>query len=420
MSTDPFAPHWLHGAIAMELAAKQRDRHPYKLPRLHYSQDLSPDACARKTFYGLRFLAEPSAVDQSIRAKVGDEIEKIVLEATRREGKLIEAQVPVKPLRPSAWCWEGTADALVREPDGLYVWEVKSVEQEIAKVVHETGRLDLVRRERHLWQLAAYRHGLAERLGSDLKWRVVLIPLNEGPLVLLTPPLPSRDEIIAREVEVASLMPSDSERAGSGASPPEPERLSLVHNPKKKIRYDIQAACRWCSYRLRCGVDEIAATANHVDSCERAAAKLQKSTPEGDPSASGHNPPREVPGCLAPVESLSGSWTFDDDEPKSVDELLASGHTLVGEDASRVRAAMAVEVEKFEKAKVLEAPAGREVTSVAKTDADIVNDLCDIDHGLTEWEVSFIESVAEQVIDNGRNLTDKQRAIVERILDEKG
>lgn len=49
-------------------------------------------------------------------------------------------------------------------------------------------------------------------------------------------------------------------------------------------------------------------------------------------------------------------------------------------------------------------------------DRGLVEDLCAIESGLTEWEVAFVESVAKQVIDRRRPLTDKQRATGERIL----
>ena len=53
-------------------------------------------------------------------------------------------------------------------------------------------------------------------------------------------------------------------------------------------------------------------------------------------------------------------------------------------------------------------------------DKEIVDRLCAIEDGLSEWEVEFVDSVAKWVNDQKRMLSDKQRAICERILPEKG
>ena len=51
-----------------------------------------------------------------------------------------------------------------------------------------------------------------------------------------------------------------------------------------------------------------------------------------------------------------------------------------------------------------------------KDDLRLVADLCDIDEGLTPWEVGFAESLAKQT-EAGRELSDKQRSIAESILE---
>lgn len=53
-------------------------------------------------------------------------------------------------------------------------------------------------------------------------------------------------------------------------------------------------------------------------------------------------------------------------------------------------------------------------------DKRLVDELCAIEDGLSEWEVEFTESVSRWVIDDRRLLTDKQRATVERILERLG
>lgn len=49
------------------------------------------------------------------------------------------------------------------------------------------------------------------------------------------------------------------------------------------------------------------------------------------------------------------------------------------------------------------------------TDKELTDSLCEIDRGLSDWEVDFVESLAKQVESN-RKLSDKQRTIAERIL----
>ncbi len=49
----------------------------------------------------------------------------------------------------------------------------------------------------------------------------------------------------------------------------------------------------------------------------------------------------------------------------------------------------------------------------------LVDDLLDIDQGLTDWEVNFAESVSRQFDERG-TLSQKQLATVEKILAEKG
>lgn len=55
----------------------------------------------------------------------------------------------------------------------------------------------------------------------------------------------------------------------------------------------------------------------------------------------------------------------------------------------------------------------------ARSDDDLVEALCAIEDGLTEWESDFVQSVSEQFEVKGW-LSEKQRAVCERILEEKG
>lgn len=51
------------------------------------------------------------------------------------------------------------------------------------------------------------------------------------------------------------------------------------------------------------------------------------------------------------------------------------------------------------------------------SDRDLVEELCAIEEGLTEWEVTFVESVTASVL-KGFRLSQKQRATANRILDK--
>ena len=46
---------------------------------------------------------------------------------------------------------------------------------------------------------------------------------------------------------------------------------------------------------------------------------------------------------------------------------------------------------------------------------DLIEALCEIEEGLTEWEVEFVDSISKQ----NYELTTRQREIAERIFDEK-
>lgn len=45
-----------------------------------------------------------------------------------------------------------------------------------------------------------------------------------------------------------------------------------------------------------------------------------------------------------------------------------------------------------------------------KQDRELADSLCEIDHGLSEWEVEFVEDIARQVHDQKRGLTPAQLA----------
>lgn len=52
-------------------------------------------------------------------------------------------------------------------------------------------------------------------------------------------------------------------------------------------------------------------------------------------------------------------------------------------------------------------------------DRELLEELCAIEEGLTEWEVEFVENMA-QVLDRYSHLTPAQRIKAEEILEDKG
>lgn len=57
---------------------------------------------------------------------------------------------------------------------------------------------------------------------------------------------------------------------------------------------------------------------------------------------------------------------------------------------------------------------------VPKEDRWRVEQLCQIDAGLNDWELRFVDDVASQVLDDERPLSRKQREKADEILGDKG
>ncbi len=53
-----------------------------------------------------------------------------------------------------------------------------------------------------------------------------------------------------------------------------------------------------------------------------------------------------------------------------------------------------------------------------RQDRELIDALCEIDHGLTEWEVEFVEGISHQVHDDKRGLSPKQLQIALKIQEE--
>mgnify|MGYP001564064290 CR=1 FL=1 len=60
-------------------------------------------------------------------------------------------------------------------------------------------------------------------------------------------------------------------------------------------------------------------------------------------------------------------------------------------------------------------PPQRPAKTPLQLDRELARELCALDHGLSEWEVGFAESICKQT-ERGVPLTDKQRATAEKIL----
>lgn len=53
---------------------------------------------------------------------------------------------------------------------------------------------------------------------------------------------------------------------------------------------------------------------------------------------------------------------------------------------------------------------------LAETDQELVDELCDVDDGLSAWEVDFADSLAKHLDTPGNTLTAKRRATLEAII----
>ena len=54
------------------------------------------------------------------------------------------------------------------------------------------------------------------------------------------------------------------------------------------------------------------------------------------------------------------------------------------------------------------------------TDRRLVDKLCNIESGLTDWEVQFVEDIASTIYDSKHALSVRQRMVAERLLEDKG
>lgn len=54
--------------------------------------------------------------------------------------------------------------------------------------------------------------------------------------------------------------------------------------------------------------------------------------------------------------------------------------------------------------------------AVILTDRDLVDSLVDIESGLNDWEIDFVEDVAMRVIQYGESMSPNQRSKAEQIL----
>lgn len=53
-------------------------------------------------------------------------------------------------------------------------------------------------------------------------------------------------------------------------------------------------------------------------------------------------------------------------------------------------------------------------------DADIIEELCNVESGLTPFEEEFCDSISRQVLDEGRTLTSKQRRVAAKTFARLG
>lgn len=58
------------------------------------------------------------------------------------------------------------------------------------------------------------------------------------------------------------------------------------------------------------------------------------------------------------------------------------------------------------------------VESMMTKDTRLARELCEVDHGLSDWEVNFVESVARRVLDKKIPFTTQQRAKATQIMEK--
>jgi hypothetical protein len=223
--------------------------------RLRYSSDLDPEACERAIWLSLHGGRKRSpTVAERIRWDGGKRVERIVVDALAKAGRLLETQVIVQPTRPSAWAWgPGHADALVVADGRREVYEVKGVRSAaFRRATDRNGLRDPVAlvRDSYRWQLSAYFHELKETHGAEGARMVILDREGENaPQELelvgagLLIPL---DAIIAQETRRAPL---------ALASTPEPPplqrgRIARVWKTKAPVYVErLPWKCSYCPFR---------------------------------------------------------------------------------------------------------------------------------------------------------------------------
>jgi hypothetical protein len=221
-----------------EDAREAKERHVH---RLYYGSDLAPSACERAIWY--RCHGAPKAklsLATRLMFEAGHRVEKLLLDAVERCGRLVSRQGQVRPVRPSAWAWSGRYDAIVSEqrgpeetidgkvirsltPDRHVVVDVKTARSHAFKT---KDPLRIVK-EAHVWQTSVYTRfamqadprvvrgelWYADRDGSNPPLVVPLTDENgrliqteaiaaeearKGPLVLPETPLPDlREAVVA-------------------------------------------------------------------------------------------------------------------------------------------------------------------------------------------------------------------------------
>ncbi len=243
----------LEEILARHLAVKQRSL-PH-LNRLRYSSDLDPAACSRSIVLRLRKTKpDQNSAGELLRFHGGHLWESILGDALEAAGKRVLREVPLRPLRPSSWCWaDGHADlVLPDEPGGGLLIECKAPRSDSFK----RGEAGLVK-DAHRWQASAYLHEL-RAMGVAQRGCIVYLD-REGSNA---PQVFELDQ--QRLIPLEAVRVQEAERAAlfeivNDATKALPPRLSrevraAVMKTGKRIvaTADLPWRCSYCAFRGTC------------------------------------------------------------------------------------------------------------------------------------------------------------------------
>jgi hypothetical protein len=314
-------------------AEEARDAEEHKVPHLHYSSDLEPDACERSAYLRLRGAKKkPLTLPEKMMFAAGHRVEALVLDAVAAAGRLVARQGIVRPMRPSAWAWSGRFDAIVREraltgehragATGDGPGHVVTNETEAHVLVDvKTARANAFKRRDafpktgHLWQLSAYFHAL----------RSVYPKLVRAELWVCDRDGSNAPVVVPVTQENGRLVPEEAIVAEEARKAP----LALPTTPLPALREAVVTSyrCAYCPYKgVSCRPEEHPAYVDPDKKRPRTPRKVLSKDDGASPASPGGGTKGALVPSPAPGPSLPAapeSVTGPDEAPPDGDDLLA-------------------------------------------------------------------------------------------------